>query len=156
MAVSPRCAMAFAVLVASMSLGSALPAQPKPLKTAPLEIVTDKGDFRFRVEVADTPASREHGLMFRKQLARDRGMLFDFKQSQLVAFWMKNTLIPLDMLFIGADGRIVSIARDARPMDESAIPSGAPVLAVLELKGGRAAEIDAMPGDKVKEAIFPR
>jgi uncharacterized membrane protein (UPF0127 family) len=156
MAGSSRFALALAPLVALVCITSSLTAAPRPLKTAPLEIVTDKGDFRFQVEVADTPTSRERGLMFRKSLAGNRGMLFDFKQSQVVAFWMKNTLIPLDMLFIGADGRIVSIARDARPMDESAIPSGAPVLAVLELRGGRAAEIDALPGDKVNEAIFPR
>lgn len=129
-------------------------ATAQPLKTAPLDVATAKGDFHFQVEVADTPASRERGLMFRKSMAGDRGMLFDFKSPQVVAFWMKNTLISLDMLFIGADGRIVSIARDARPMDETAIPSGAPVLAVLELRGGRAAEIDAEPGDRVREPIF--
>jgi uncharacterized membrane protein (UPF0127 family) len=67
---------------------------------------------------------------------------------------MKNTLIPLDMLFIGADGRIVSIARNARPMDETTIPSGGAVRGVLELRGGRAAEIGAEPGDKVHERIF--
>jgi uncharacterized membrane protein (UPF0127 family) len=131
-------------------------AAPPALKTAPLEIVTARGDYHFQVEVADTSASRERGLMFRKSLAGDRGMLFDFKTPQAVAFWMKNTLIPLDMLFIGTDGRIVSIARDARPMDETAIPSGGSVLAVLELRGGRAAEIDAEPGDRVRESIFPK
>lgn len=126
------------------------------LKIAPLDIATAKGDFHFKVEVADTPASRERGLMFRRTLAADRGMLFDFKFSQTVSFWMKNTLIPLDMLFIGADGRIVSIARDARPMDETAISSAGPVVAVLELRGGRATEIDAEPGDKVHAPIFPK
>ncbi|HEY1560453.1 MAG TPA: DUF192 domain-containing protein [Caulobacteraceae bacterium] len=143
-------------LILALPVTSTATSAPAPLRIAPLDIVTDRGDFHFRVEVADTAASRERGLMYRKSLAADRGMIFDFKTSQVVAFWMKNTLIPLDMLFIGADGRIVSIARNARPMDETAVPSGAPVLAVLELRGGRAAEIDAEPGDRVREAIFPR
>lgn len=145
-----------AVLALTLSGLATVEADARPLRTAPLEIITDRGDFHFRVEVADTFASRERGLMFRKSLAAKRGMLFDFKSSQTVAFWMKNTLIPLDMLFIGADGRILTIARDAKPMDETPIPSGGPVLAVLELRGGRAAEIDAEPGDRVREAIFPR
>ncbi|HEY1880397.1 MAG TPA: DUF192 domain-containing protein [Caulobacteraceae bacterium] len=141
----------FAIVVASTATSA-----PRPLKIAPLDVVTSRGDFHFQVEVADTVASRERGLMFRKSLAGDRGMLFDFKTSQAVAFWMKNTLIPLDMLFIGADGQIVSIARNAQPMDETPVPSGAPVMAVLELRGGRAAEMGAEPGDRVREAIFPR
>ena len=143
-------------LVFALVAASAATSAPQPLKIAPLDVVTDHGQFHFQVEVADTAASRERGLMFRKSLAADRGMLFDFKTSQVVAFWMKNTLIPLDMVFIGADGRIVSIARNAKPMDETPVPSGAPVMAVLELRGGRAAEIDAEPGNRVREAIFPK
>jgi uncharacterized membrane protein (UPF0127 family) len=94
--------------------------------------------------------------MFRRRLAADRGMLFDFKTSQRVSFWMKNTLIPLDLVFIGADGRIVTIARQARPLDETPIPSGGDVLGVLEIRGGRAAEIDAAPGDHVQARMFER
>jgi len=141
----------FATIV--MALAGAASAQT-PLKVEPLDVTTAKGVYHFQVEIADTDATRERGLMFRKSLAGDRGMLFDFKRSQAVAFWMKNTLIPLDMVFIGADGRIVSIARNAKPMDETAIGSGGEVLGVLELRGGRAAEIDAEPGDKVRERIF--
>jgi hypothetical protein len=92
--------------------------------------------------------------MFRKHLAGDRGMLFDFKTPQPVAFWMKNTLIPLDMLFIAPDGRVISIARQATPMSETPIPSGGDVLAVLEIRGGRAAEVGVKPGDRVRERIF--
>jgi uncharacterized membrane protein (UPF0127 family) len=124
------------------------------LKTEPLAIVTHQGVRRFTVEIADTDATREQGLMFRKHLADDRGMLFDFKTPQSVAFWMKNTLIPLDMLFIAPDGRVVSIARQATPMSEAPIPSGGDVLAVLEIRGGRAAEIGVQPGDLVRERIF--
>jgi uncharacterized membrane protein (UPF0127 family) len=123
----------------------------RKLRVERLDIVTAAGIHHFWVEVADTFATRERGLMFRKSLAADRGMLFDFETVQPVSFWMKNTLIPLDMVFIGADGRIVSIARNATPMSETPIASAGPVLDVLELKGGRAAEIEAAPGDRVRE-----
>jgi len=132
----------------------AAPANPiwaRPLRVEPLDITTSQGVHHFKVEVADTPATQERGLMYRRSLAPDRGMLFDFKTVQPVTFWMKNTYIPLDMVFIGADGRIVSIARNAAPMSESLISSGGPVLEVLELSGGRAAQIDALPGDRVRE-----
>ena len=125
-------------------------ASARALRTERLDIVTGGGVRHFKVEVADTPATRERGLMFRKRLAPDGGMLFDFKTSQTVDFWMKDTLIPLDMLFIGADRRVVSIARNATPMSESHIPSGGPVVEVLEVRGGRAAEIGVQPGDKVR------
>jgi uncharacterized membrane protein (UPF0127 family) len=121
----------------------------------PLEVVTHQGVRRFMVEVADTVATREQGLMFRKSLAADRGMLFDFKTAQPVTFWMKNTYIPLDMVFISPEGRVISIARDAVPMSETLIPSGGDVLAVLEIRGGRAAELGMQPGDRVRERIFP-
>ncbi|HEV2366071.1 MAG TPA: DUF192 domain-containing protein [Caulobacteraceae bacterium] len=126
------------------------------LPTEPLTVATAKGVFRFTVEVADTEATRERGLMFRKSLAPDRGMLFDFKAPQQVAFWMKNTLIPLDMLFISADGRVVSIAHGATPLSETPIPSAGPVLGVLEIRGGRAEAIGAEPGDLVRNRIFHR
>jgi uncharacterized membrane protein (UPF0127 family) len=83
-------------------------------------------------------------------------MLVDFKHPATVAFWMKNTLIPLDMLFITSDGRVEAIARNAAPMSEAPIPSGGPILGVLEIAGGRAAEIGAEPGDKVQERMFHR
>lgn len=145
------------VLLAAMlafSLPVAASAAPH-LKTEPLAIVTHHGRVRFTVEIADTNASREYGLMYRRSLASDRGMLFDFKTPQEVAFWMKNTLIPLDMVFIDAGGHVVRVAANARPRDETPIPSGGPVLGVLEIKGGRAAQADIEPGDRVYERIFP-
>ncbi len=141
-------------LTASICISAAAPA--RPLKVEVLDIVTARGVFHFKVEVADNFATRETGLMNRKSLAANRGMLFDFKSPQYVGFWMKNTLIPLDMLFISRDGKISSIAQNAVPMSEAAIPSGVPVLAVLELAGGRAAQIGAQPGDEVHERIFKR
>jgi uncharacterized membrane protein (UPF0127 family) len=83
-------------------------------------------------------------------------MLFDFKSPREVAFWMRNTYIPLDLIFIRADGRVLSIARNAKPFDETPIPSGGPILGVLEIPGGRAAQIGVLPGDRVVHRIFPR
>lgn len=137
-------------------LAFAGPIAAHTLRTEPLAIVTAHGARRFTVEIADTDATREHGLMFRKSLAADRGMLFDFGTPQTVTFWMKNTLIPLDLIFIGKDGRVVTIARNATPMSEALIPSGGPILGVLEVKGGRAAQIGVKPGDEVRERIFQR
>jgi uncharacterized membrane protein (UPF0127 family) len=131
-------------------------ASAQALRTEPLDIVTAHGVRHFTVEVADTDATRETGLMFRKSLAPDKGMLFDFGTPQSVTFWMKNTLIPLDMVFIAKDGHVVSIARNAVPMSEALIPSGGPIVGVLELRGGRAAEIGVKPGDVVRDRIFQR
>lgn len=141
------------MLGTALALLTALAGQSvaRTLRVEPLDIITSQGVHHFKVEVADTPQTQERGLMYRRSLAPDRGMLFDFKTVQPVTFWMKNTYIPLDMVFIGADGRIVSIARNAVPMSESMISSAGPVLEVLELPGGRAAQIDALPGDRVRE-----
>jgi uncharacterized membrane protein (UPF0127 family) len=116
--------------------------------------VTSKGVAHFKVEVADSFATRERGLMFRKHLGAQEGMLFEFEKPQPQWFWMKNTLIPLDMLFLDPKGEIVSIARDATPMSETPIGSGADAVAVLEIPGGRAAQIGAEPGDKVSSRFF--
>jgi len=127
----------------------------KPLQ--PLTLMTARGAARFRVEMADTPREREYGLMCRRSLAPDRGMLFDFgAPSQDVAFWMRNTLIGLDIVYIRPDGRVLSVARDARPLDETPIPAGGVVRAVLEIPAGRAAEIGLRPGDRVVHGIFAR
>ena len=114
-----------------------------------LTVHTAKGDFAFTVEMADTPKARETGLMFRTELAPDAGMLFDFGKEQQVAFWMQNTLIPLDMVFIAADGTIRNIHVNAKPRDPTAIPSDGPVRFVLEIAGGRSVEIGAMAGDTI-------
>jgi uncharacterized membrane protein (UPF0127 family) len=109
---------------------------------------TAKGDFAFTLEVADTEAQRERGLMFRTSLAPDAGMLFDYHQEQQAAFWMQNTLIPLDMIFIAADGTVKTIHVNARPMDPTSIPSEVPVRFVVEIAGGRSQEIGLKVGDK--------
>lgn len=120
----------------------------------PLTIVTDTGRHAFQVEIADDEAERQRGLMFRPPLADDRGMLFQFPDSQERSFWMRNTPSSLDIIYIGADGRIVSIARNTTPYSETSIPSNGPATGVLELRGGRAAEISADPGDQVIHPFF--
>jgi len=121
-----------------------------------VEVSTSRGRARFQVEIAATQAEQARGLMFRKSLAPDRGMLFVYKRPQPAAYWMKNTLIPLDIIFIQPDGRILSIVRNARPHDETPLPSGGLVLGVLEIAGGRAAQLGILPGDRVFHRIFPK
>lgn len=115
----------------------------------PLAIQTAEGTHRFAVEVARTEAEQEKGLMFRKSLDPDGGMLFPMNPPRTASFWMKDTLIPLDMLFIKTDGTIAFIAANARPYSREPISAGVPVAAVLELKGGRAAELNIREGDGV-------
>lgn len=121
----------------------------------PLSITTAAGStHRFTVEFADTAERRAVGLMYRSSMAADHGMLFDFKSDQPVSMWMRNTRIPLDMLFIARDGRIVNIAERAVPFSETTIPSKGPVRAVLELNGGTTARLGIKPGDRVIHAMF--
>lgn len=112
-----------------------------------LTLHTATGDYKFNVEVVDTPESRAQGLMFRTELADDAGMLFDFKEEREVSFWMQNTFIPLDMIFVGADGVVDTVHVNARPQDTTSIPSNVPVQFVLEIPGGRSVEIGLKPGD---------
>lgn len=159
-----RALFALAVLLAIPGASLAAPkagactagqAELRPLQ--PLTLVTDKGRFNIQVEVADTFQSRETGLMCRTHLAPDRGMLFDFKRpTDGIGFWMHNTLIPLDIIFIRPDGAVLSIARNAHPLDDSPLPAGGPVRGVLEIAGGRAAQLGLLPGDKVLHRIFPK
>ncbi|HEX6112856.1 MAG TPA: DUF192 domain-containing protein [Geminicoccaceae bacterium] len=127
---------------------------PAVLDRDRLTIEASGGPFRFEIEVARTPAERARGLMFRESLADDQGMLFDFGHPQRVAMWMRNTLIPLDILFIRSDGRISSIARDAQPLSDQVMESAEPVRAVLELPGGLTAERGIEPGDRIVHPLF--
>ncbi|MGE5565617.1 MAG: DUF192 domain-containing protein [Parcubacteria group bacterium] len=135
---------------------AAVAAQPAAPVFEPLDIVTAKGPVHFRVEVADDEAEREQGLMFRTHLDDDQGMLFDFHTPQQVSFWMKNTLIPLDMIFIRADGTIANIEANTEPYSETPIPSDGEVLGVLEIGGGLTQELGVKPGDKVVHRIFSK
>ena len=122
---------------------------------SPLSIHSQTGRRHdFVVEIADTDERRTYGLMFRKVLPGDHGMIFDFQRDQPVSMWMRNTLIPLDMLFIARDGRVVNIHERAVPHDETAIPSEGPVRAVLEVNGGTVARLGLKPGDLTRHSIF--
>jgi uncharacterized membrane protein (UPF0127 family) len=121
-----------------------------------LTIASRTADYTFAVEVVSTEAERERGLMFRRELPEYTGMLFDFHREQPVSFWMKNTYLPLDMLFIRGDGRILSIAQNTKPLSEDLIPSGGPIRAVLEVIGGTAQKLGIAPGDRVSSPIFER
>jgi len=124
------------------------------LPSTSVMIDTRHGSARFVVEVAADEDSRMQGLMFRTKLAPNAGMLFDFPDVRFRSFWMKNTVLPLDILFLRADGTISSIAANARPYSEKDIPSQEPVRAVLEINGGRAAALGIVPGGKVHANVF--
>ena len=119
------------------------------LEVIPLTVTQNDTVHSFRVEVAKTPAEQAKGLMFRTEMGPDEGMLFPSDYPQQRSFWMKNTVIPLDIIFIGADGRISNIAANAVPHSLEPIPSAGAAIAVLELNGGRAAELGIMPGARV-------
>ena len=120
----------------------------------PLEIASRTGVHVFGVEMAVTPEQQARGLMFRRQLPEGQGMLFDFQREQPASFWMKNTYISLDMIFIRGDGRILRIAENTVPLSEALVPSGGPVRAVLEVIAGTAKKLGIAAGDRVAHPIF--
>ena len=120
------------------------------LPVVPLTISHGMQRLRFRVELARSPAQQERGLMFRKAMGADEGMIFPMQPPRFASFWMHNTVLPLDIVFIGADGRIISIAADAVPFSDAQILSGGIAGAVLELNAGRARELGIEPGDRVE------
>ncbi len=149
------------VVLIAACLIAACSAQPQPSNDAvamaqaptallPLVIRTAKGERSFQVEVARTPEQQAQGLMFRKALDDDGGMLFPMDPPRTASFWMKNTLIPLDMIFIRTDGTIAFIGANIVPYSRTPVSAGVPVAAVLELRGGRAAELGIAEGDVVR------
>lgn len=119
------------------------------LPRSELQVVTASGTHRFQVWIAADDRSRERGLMFVRKLPPDEGMLFLFERPQLAAFWMKDTYLSLDLIFIRADGVVVNVAENARPLTLDPIPSAAPVKAVLELLAGTSARIGLIAGSRV-------
>lgn len=147
--------LSLCLLAASADMGTAVAAAAeRVLPKTTVVIDTDHGPVTFTVEIAADPASQERGLMFRKSMAPNAGMLFDFHAAQQVAFWMKNTILSLDMIFIRANGTISSVAPMAQPFSETSIPSAEPVRAVLEINGGRAAALGIAPDQRVHNPIF--
>ena len=147
--------MTFPFRTALLAFGIFVLASPALAQTANLqkiEIATKGGTQSFLVEIAADDEQRARGLMYRKELPEGRGMLFDFKREQEVGFWMKNTYIPLDMIFIREDGSIRRIAANTEPLSERTVPAGGPVRYVLEVIGGTARKLRIEPGDKVTGA----
>ena len=142
------------LLLLLLSACAAAQTGPQMLATTELEIDSSGQRHRFTVELARKPEERATGLMFRTEMAADRGMLFDYEREQPVSMWMKNTFIPLDMLFIRADGRIANIAEWTTPRSLEEVASKGAVKAVLELNGGTAARLGLKPGDRVRHALF--
>ena len=151
------------MLLAALALlpAAAAAAQPAPNTGQPelpkekLVIVTSDGvRHDFNVEMAVSPSQQETGLMFRQSIPADGGMLFDWGQIRDSTMWMKNTVSPLDMVFINPDGTIRHIAENTTPRSLAAIPSGGPVRATLELAAGTAARLHLRVGDKVEQRIF--
>lgn len=141
--------MTAAVIGLLLTAGAAWPAARQTL-----EIASKSGVHVFSVELAENDAERAKGLMYRKELPEGQGMLFDFHRDQEVSFWMQNTYIPLDMIFIRGDGRILRIEENAEPLSTRLIPSRGPVRAVLEVIGGTARKMGIAPGDRVASPIF--
>src|SRR5256885_4314762 len=146
----------FALIAPVMFAAVAARAQDAEIqfKRSSLVVVAGGRDIKFEVELATNDTERARGLMFRKQLGPYEGMLFDFHQEMPVSFWMKNTLIPLDMVFIAADGTVKHVHANAVPLSTDAVPSRYPVRGVLEINGGSAALLGIKPGDTVKHPIF--
>jgi len=149
-AIAARCRAALFALMALVSLNGVAAAA----EFQPLEIVTKSGVRMFSVEMATTDKEREVGLMYRKELADGRGMLFDFTPEQQVSMWMKNTYISLDMIFIGANGRILRIAENTEPESTRIISSGGPAKGVLEVIAGTARKYGIAPGDQIVHPLF--
>ncbi len=138
------------LLALSILLSALLPASAAEMARGRLEVQTAAGARHgFTVEIARSFEERARGLMFRQTLAPDAGMLFDFGMTEDVAMWMKNTLIPLDMLFITEDGRVVNIAQRTVPHSLEPVAGAEPVRYVLELGGGVTARLGIRPGDRV-------
>ena len=151
-------------LCGALALGAWLLPAPALAQSAPspagelenLTLVTSSGEHAFKVEVMRTDEQRARGLMFRRHMPAGRGMLFDFKTEQRVMMWMRNTYIPLDMIFITRAGVVVNVAEDTEPMSERTIPSAGPAYAVLEVNAGVARRIGLKAGDQVKHTLFTR
>ena len=144
---------------AFLLFGLLLVASPAPLANSQLrqqtlEIATKSGVHAFSVEIVDNDADRAKGLMFRKELPEGKGMLFDFQREQDVSFWMENTYISLDIMFIRGDGTILRIAENTEPLSTKMIPSGGPVRGVLEVIAGTSRKFGIAPGDRVAHPIF--
>jgi uncharacterized protein len=145
-----------AVIAALLCFGVGLGAQARAevLEKQPLTFVTATGKLRITVEVADSESERSTGLMFRRSLGDDEGMIFIYPRDEPISMWMKNTYISLDMIFVRGDGTIHRIASDTEPFSEQTVSSGGDARAVIEMKAGSAKRLGLKPGDKVEHPAF--
>ena len=146
------------VLLLLLVLGLSVPAMACPnvgLKQAPVTFVTSAGKHHYMVDLAETSEQQSCGLMFREKMPRDQGMIFPFSPPRPTAFWMMNTPLPLDLVFVGPDARVVSIGA-GKPYSRALIESGGITAAVIELNAGEAARIGLKPGDRVISDIVRR
>ncbi|MBM4218817.1 MAG: DUF192 domain-containing protein [Gammaproteobacteria bacterium] len=154
-AVLALAALTLAAACTAQEPGYQVPAQLASLPKSEVSVETDSGTHRFQVWVAADVGSRKRGLMFVRELPAGHGMLFLFDQPQYTAFWMKDTYIPLDLIFIAADGHVVHVAADARPHSLEPIAPTAPVAAVLEVIAGTAARVGLKPGHRIECPCLP-
>ena len=153
--------LALGLLLAG-ALGSSCLAQSAPIESlthfprTTLDIAANGHHDRFDIWIADTPQRQEQGLMFVRDLPAREGMLFPESSPQVAHFWMKNTYIPLDMVFVGEDGRVAKIIANAHPFSLDVLSSDVPVIAVLEIRGGEAALLGIRVGDRVSWQKNPR
>jgi hypothetical protein len=154
----------FRMLLAGLALGLAACAQQEggeqaapggpAMETEVVTVHTSGGPVRFTVEIADDDAERSRGLMFRDSMAPDRGMLFHFQEPEMASFWMRNTRISLDIIFIAPDGRILNVADHTVPYSDAPVPAAGLTRGVLEINAGRAEELGIRAGDRVEHRIF--
>jgi len=140
-----------ALVLSVLTMASGIIAAPK---LENIVLVTAAGSHEFQTEIAGTPEQRQLGLMYRQSLPKNHAMLFDYHAVGPISMWMKNTYIPLDMIFITSNGRVSSIAANTVPFSEKVISSNGAVRAVLEVNAGTAARIGLQPGDKVLHRLF--
>ena len=142
--------IAIAVIVIGINLSYADTIRVPPFEKSTVTIFSKYGNHKFQVEVAKTISQQRRGLMYRRSMDRDAGMLFVYSVPQILKMWMKNTLLPLDLLFIDTNGLIASVKERATPGSEQTISSGEPAIAVLELNGGTVSRLNIVPSDRVK------
>ena len=153
--VSKTCFAIFtALIITQFAVSSSSFAQPAPIEL--VTVATQKGAFKFRTEIANTPMNLQRGLMFRHKLPQDRAMLFDWGRDQVANMWMKNTIISLDMIFISRGGTVVGFKTNTTPKSLEVISSRTPVAAVLEVVAGTAERIGLKRGDLVTHPMFNR
>ncbi len=142
------------LVLTACSVGATAAPPPLNWERGTLTIETRTGVHAFNVEIADEPAERERGLMYRTEMAQDAGMIFEYETPEVITIWMKNTVLPLDIVYVNAEGTVTRVAPDAVPYSLSIISSETPAVAAIEFNAGTAARIGLAPGDTVRSPFF--